>query len=55
MNLGLLLDHPPDTTNYMILGYVVIFSVMLLYVLSLYFRRRNIELEMELLEDMDDE
>lgn len=55
MNLGLLLDHPPDTDNYMLLGYGVIFGVMLLHVLSLYLRRRDLELDMEILDDVEDE
>ena len=55
MNPALLVDHPPDTTNYMILGYAVIFGVMFLYALSLYMRRRNLEMDMELLDDVQDE
>lgn len=55
MILSLLLDHPPDTNNYMILGYAVIFVVMFLYTLSLHLRRRNLELDMELLNDVEDD
>ena len=58
MNLGILFDHPPqtpDTTDFMILGYAVIFGVMFLYVISLYLRRRSLEMDMELLQDLEDE
>lgn len=57
MILGILFDHPsiPDTTNFMILGYVVIFGVMFLHTLSLYLRRRNLMLDIDLLEDLEDE
>ena len=58
MNLGILFDqHPitPDTTNFMIFGYAVIFGVMFLYILSLYLRRRNLEMDMALLQDIDED
>lgn len=58
MNLGILFgQHPvtPDTTNFMIFGYAVIFGVMFLYILSLYLRRRNLEMDMELLQDIDED
>ncbi len=58
MNLGILFgQHPvtPDTTDFMIFGYAVIFGVMFLYILSLYLRRRNLEMDMELLQDIDED
>ena len=58
MNLGLLFDHPtptPDTTGFLVLGYVVIFGVMFLYILSLYLRRRNLDIDMEPLKDLEDD
>jgi len=58
MNLGILFgQHPvtPDTTNFMIFGYAVIFGVMFSYILSLYLRRRNLEMDMELLQDIDED
>lgn len=51
----LLQDAPAQTTNYMIYGYIVIFGVMLLYVVSLYIRRRNLKQDLELLEDVKEE
>ena len=58
MNPGLLFDHPsppPETTDYMILGYAVIFGIMGLHILSMYLRYRNLNLDLELLEDMEKE
>ncbi len=48
----LLQEGPAQTTNYMIAGYSVIFGVLLLYVVSLYLRRRNLERDMELMKDL---
>jgi CcmD family protein len=44
----------PETTNYMIAGYIVIFSVMLIYVISLFLRRRKLEQDLKILEELDD-
>ena len=41
---------PAETTIYMIAGYSVIFSVMLLYVASLFVRRRHLQRDLEMLE-----
>ncbi len=48
-------DAPANTLNYMIAGYVVIFGVMLLYLISLSVRRRNLSQDLEILEDQDKE
>lgn len=48
----LLQEGPAQTTDYMLLGYAVIFGVMLLYVLSLYLRQRNLERDLELMQDL---
>ena len=45
----------PDTTNYMILGYVVFTTVIVLYLLSLYIRNRNLKQDIELLKDLEKE
>ena len=42
-----------DTSGYMIAGYAVAFIVMGLYVASLYIRTRNLNRDMETLEEMD--
>ncbi len=50
----LFLQIPPlETTNYMIAGYAVIFTVILLYILSLYLRTRNLKQDIEVLEEIE--
>jgi CcmD family protein len=46
-------DAPANTMNYMIAGYAVIFSVMLVYMISLVVRKRNLEREVKELEEME--
>ena len=48
-----LLQSPAETTRYMIAGYAVIFTIMILYVVSLNIRRRNLEHELDMLKEMD--
>ena len=43
----------PDTSGYMIAGYLVAFIVMGLYVASLYLRYRNLNRDLAMLEEMD--
>jgi len=43
----------PDTTNYLILGYVVFGLVMGLYLISLVVRQRNLQRDLELLEELE--
>jgi hypothetical protein len=45
----------PDTSGYMIAGYVIAFSVMAIYVLSLVIRWRNLKQDLALLEEMQKE
>ncbi len=52
---SLLLEGPANTNTYMIAGFAVIFGVMLLYVLSLYIRKRNLEQDMEVLSELVDQ
>lgn len=51
--MQLLQEAPAETTGYMIAGYAVIFGVMLLYVASLYIRKRNLLRDLEVLEEME--
>ncbi len=46
---------PAETTRYMVAGYTVIFSVMLLYILSMVIRRRKLERDLALLTEMEQE
>ncbi len=56
MLMSLILQQgPADTTDYMIFGYAVIFGVMLLYLISLILRRRNLKQDMELIEELNKE
>ncbi len=53
MLLSLLLQEgPADTTSYMIAGYAVIFGVMLFYLISLLVRQRNLQKDLEVLEEI---
>ncbi len=44
-------DAPAQTTNYMIMGYAVIFGVLLLYLISLYLRSKNLKQDLAILEE----
>jgi len=43
----------PDTTNYLILGYVIFSTVMIAYLLSLSVRNRNLKQDIELLQELE--
>jgi hypothetical protein len=43
----------PDTSGYMIAGFIIAFVVMGLYVASLYLRNRNLNQDKATLEEMD--
>ena len=45
----------PETTNYMIAGYIVIFSVMFIYIASLFLRRRKLAQDLKTLEETEDQ
>jgi hypothetical protein len=47
------LETPPNTSSYMVAGYAVAFGVMLIYVLSLFVRSRNLNRDLSMLEEMD--
>ncbi|MCK4901106.1 MAG: hypothetical protein KAS38_20155 [Anaerolineales bacterium] len=51
----LLQEGPAETTGYMIAGYAVIFGVMLIYVASLYIRRRNLIQDLEVLQELQED
>jgi len=42
----------PDTVKYMIAGYVVIFGVMAVYLVSLFLRWRSLQRDLQMLEEM---
>ena len=43
-----------DTSNYMIAGYTVFFSVTIVYLLSLITRWKNLQRDLETLEELDE-
>ena len=47
------MEGPANTLNYMIAGYVVIFGIIGLYLVSLVIRWRNLRQEEELLEQLE--
>jgi hypothetical protein len=54
MMLYLLQEGPAETTGFMIAGYTVVFGVMLVYLISLYVRRRNLKQDMEVLQELEE-
>jgi len=49
----MLFQNTIDTTNYMIAGYTIFFSVMTIYVSSLIIRWKKAVVELATLEDLD--
>ena len=46
---------PANTVGYMIAGYAVIFSFILIYLVSLAIRRRNLKADLEVIQEMEKE
>ena len=46
-------ETTPDTSGYMIAGYVVTFVIMGIYVASLYLRNRNYQQDIAMLEEIE--
>ncbi len=49
------MQGPADTLSYMIAGYAVIFTVLVVYLASLVIRWRNLRQDREMLEQMEKE
>jgi hypothetical protein len=49
------MEGPANTVSYMVAGYVVIFGAMLLYLVSLIVRWRNLKQDRAMLEDLSKE
>jgi hypothetical protein len=47
------MEPTPDTSTYMIAGYIIAFLVMGIYIFSLYIRTKNLKAELEVLESLD--
>jgi hypothetical protein len=54
MMLFLQQQGPANTVSYMILGYAVIFGVILIYLASLAIRNRNLRQDLEVLKDLEE-
>lgn len=53
MNLSMLSQTgPAQTTDYMIAGYAVIIGVMVIYLISIWLRNRNLMRQWEMLEEV---
>ncbi len=48
-----LIDPTPDTSIYMVAGYIIIFTIMLLYLVSLIVRNRNLKQDLEAFKELD--
>jgi hypothetical protein len=53
MLISLIQQAPAETTRYMIAGYSVIFSIMLIYILSIFIRQRNLKRNLQILDEME--
>ena len=53
MLTSILQQAPAETARYMIAGYSVIFTVMFLYIVSLFIRRRNLMRDLEILNELE--
>lgn len=49
------MESIPDTSGYMIAGYIISFLTMGIYVLSIYIRNKNLQRDLEMLESLDTE
>jgi hypothetical protein len=50
----LLQQGPADTTNFMILGFAVIFGAMIVHVWSLYSRANNLKKDLKMLKELEE-
>lgn len=48
------MEAPAQTTGYLIAGYIVIFGTMLVYLVSLIIRSRNLQQDFEILRSAED-
>jgi hypothetical protein len=49
------MEGPANTLNYMVAGYAVIFTVLVIYLASLVIRWRNLRQDQEMLEQIEKE
>ncbi len=53
MLITTLQQAPAETTRYMVAGYSVIFSIMLVYIVSIFLRRRNLKRDLKILNELE--
>jgi hypothetical protein len=53
MITSLIQQAPAETTTYMVAGYSVIFGIMLIYIISLVLRNRNLKRDMQSLHELE--
>jgi hypothetical protein len=51
----MLLQTTPDTSGYMVAGYIIAFVTMGIYVASMYIRNRNLKQDLSMLESLEKE
>ena len=49
----MLADPTPDTSGYMIAGYIVIFGIMLIYLISMAVRNHNLKQDLDTFKELD--
>lgn len=52
MPLAPLLQDTPNTANFLYIGYGIVIGLLLLYLGSLVLRRRNLQKDLDLIEDL---
>jgi hypothetical protein len=52
--MSLLQQGPAETTVYMVAGYVVVFGIMLIYLVSLQVRKRSLRQDLEMLQELEE-
>ena len=50
----MLFQNTLDTTSYMIAGYAIFFGVTIIYLFSLFTRWKNLQRDLETLEELED-
>jgi hypothetical protein len=50
--MTMLFQTPPDTLGFMIAGYTVIFGFLLLYLISLVVRNRNLKRDIDVMQEI---
>ena len=48
----ILQEAPAETSSYMVIGYAVIFTVLAIYLFSMYTRNRNLDQDLQVLEEL---